>query len=260
MPARLPSWLKRAFDVASACGLDVYRAHSLRHLPRFVIEARAYQREARDGAFTIHGRDLSPILTDYTTEAGVASGDYFVQDLWAARRIYERQPARHVDVGSRVDGFVAHVLTFMPVTVVDIRPLTSAVEGLTFVQADARDLSAFADGSVESLSSLHAVEHIGLGRYGDAVDAAGWKTAIRELVRVLAPGGRLYFSVPVGRERVEFNSQRVFAPSTIIEAFQPLPLAAFACVPVDGMLHRDLTPDEAGRLEYACGLFEFGRR
>jgi SAM-dependent methyltransferase len=135
--------------------------------------------------------------------------------------------------------------------------LTSAVDGLTFVRADARELSLFADGSVESLSSLHAVEHIGLGRYGDSIDAAGWTKAIREFARVLAPGGRLYFSVPIGRERVEFNSQRVFAPSTIVEASGPLSLASFACVPEDGALHNDITLDDAARLEYGCGLFEF---
>jgi hypothetical protein len=56
---------------------------------------------------------------------------------------------------------VAHVLSFMPVSVMDIRPLTSNVPGLTFVQADAINLLGISDGSVESLSSLHATEHFG---------------------------------------------------------------------------------------------------
>src|SRR6266540_343059 len=116
------------------------------------------------------------------------------------------RPRAHIDIGSRVDGFVAHVLTFMPVTVVDIRPLQSDVRGLTFVQGDVCRLASFQTDSIESLSSLHAIEHIGLGRYGDPIAPDGWRDALRECARVLAPGGRFYFGTPVGRERLNFNS------------------------------------------------------
>lgn len=93
--------------------------------------------------------ELYPILTDFTDEAGVAGGHYFHQDLWAARRIFQRHPKAHIDVGSRVDGFIAHLLVFMPVTVVDIRPLTSLVSGLTFVRDDATKLQRFGDNTVD---------------------------------------------------------------------------------------------------------------
>jgi hypothetical protein len=257
MERRFPPTVRRAIDLASLAGLNVRQAATLRHLPRYMSEARRYARMARDTTFRLGLRDLEPILGDYRAAAGVASGHYFHQDLWAARRIFERRPERHVDVGSRIDGFVAHVLTFMPVTVVDIRPLRSQVAGLTFLQGDACNLASVETASAESLSSLHALEHIGLGRYGDPVDARGCFTAMSELARVLAPGGRLYVGLPVGRERVRFNSERIFDPRTVIDAFGGLRLVDVKAVDDSGDLMDG--PDLAGlaRASYSCGLFEF---
>ncbi len=93
-------------------------------------------------------RYLKPMLLDYANPAGVANGHYFFQDLWAAQKIFAARPERHFDIGSRIDGFVAHVLSFMPVSVMDIRPLTSNVPGLTFVQADATNLLGISDDLV----------------------------------------------------------------------------------------------------------------
>src|SRR5450756_2450218 len=98
--------------------------------------------------------------------------------------IWQALPRSHVDVGSRIDGFVAHLLVFAQVTVVDVRPVSSSVDGLTYVADDARYLTSFPNGSVESLSSLHAVEHFGLGRYGDSIDPAAWRSALRAYERV----------------------------------------------------------------------------
>src|SRR5436190_19176355 len=221
--------LRPLFNAAATAGFDIHRAATLRRLPRFLRHAADYRRKA-DGRFPLTLSDLEPVLTDFAAEAGTARGHYFHQDLWAARRIFARRPRQHVDIGSRIDGFVAHVLTFMPVTVVDIRALESTVEGLTFVRGDMCRLDFFASGSVESVSCLHAIEHVGLGRYGDPVDARGWHVALRELARVLAPGGRLYLGTPIGRERLCFNSQRVFSPVTIIDVLSDLALVGFSAV------------------------------
>jgi hypothetical protein len=66
------------------------------------------------------------MLLDYSSQAGVAGGHYFFQDLWAARKIFAVHPEKHFDIGSRIDGFVAHVLSFMAVSMMDIRPLTTS--------------------------------------------------------------------------------------------------------------------------------------
>ena len=254
------SMLRRAGQAMKLLGVDPARAAELAaHMPRFAREALAYRRAAEGGRFPLDVRSIYPMVSDYGDQAGAASGNYFHPDLWAARKIFARRPTRHVDVGSRIDGFVAHLLVFMPVEVIDIRPIESKVPGLTFVQEDATTMARFPDASVESLSSLHAVEHFGLGRYGDPIDPDGWRRAMAALARVLAKGGRLYFSVPVGRERVVFNAHRVFAPSTVLDAFRGLELVSFSAVDDAGDLVEDADPELVSGAHMACGLFEFTR-
>jgi SAM-dependent methyltransferase len=257
---RLKAWVRTPYRIAAAMTcIDAPRAiASAGGLGRFLRDVREYRSRAR-GTFALNIAHLYPILSDFTAQAGSATGDYFNQDLWAARKVFARRPARHVDLGSRIDGFVAHLLTFMPVEVLDIRPLESSVEGLTFVRTDGSDLSCLADASVDSLSSLHAVEHFGLGRYGDPVDPDACVRAMRSLSRVLRPGGRLYFSVPIGRERVEFNAHRIFAPDTILRTFERLQLISFSAIDSTGSLRSDCHARDFADVPYACGLFEFTR-
>jgi SAM-dependent methyltransferase len=151
---------------------------------------------------------IRPCLTDCTAETPIEPV-YFMQDTWFAGRIASRRPERHVDVGSSAKT-MALVAQFIPVTMVDIRPVPLTVPGFSFVCGSITALP-FADNSINSLSSLCVIEHIGLGRYGDPLDAAGSEEAISELRRVLAPGGNLYLSVPVDAEcRVYFNAHRAF--------------------------------------------------
>lgn len=234
---------------------------TLLELPAFLKDIRSYQRsDDRESRFPITAGNLFPILTDRRANAGFAGGHYFYQDLWAARKIFEANPQEHVDIGSRVDGFIAHLLSFRSVKVVDIRPLKSDIPYLTFVQDDATELAAFADNSVISLSSLHVAEHFGLGRYGDPIDPHACFKFMKALQRVLAVEGKLYFSVPVGRERVEFNAHRVFAPTTILETFSALELVSFALVRDDDSFCEHANPYFIPESEYACGLFEFVKR
>jgi len=180
---------------------------------------------------------------------------YFYQAAWIARELAKANPPLHVDIGSSV-GLVsvlsAAVLTFF----VDYRPLRTQLSGLTTVAGDITKLP-FADGSISSLSSLHVIEHVGLGRYGDPLDPSGWLTALRELVRVLAPHGRLYLSTPVGRERVCFNAHRVFATSTILNAAPELKLDSFAFVDDTGKFDNTADLSKAANLAYGCGMFAF---
>lgn len=251
-------FLHLATSAARLAGVDVRRiAATVTNAPRYVRDWHVYKRcERRDSRFQLRLTEAVPILLDYEQQAGQAFGHYFFQDLWAARSVFRRRPFRHLDVGSRIDGFVAHLLTFMAVEVVDIRPLEATVDGLTFIQEDATFLASIPDGSVESLSSLHAVEHFGLGRYGDRVDPKGWEHGVRALERVLAPGGTLLFSVPIGQERLHFNAHRVFAPSTVLEAFRSLDLVSFAAVDDDGLFQERASPGDFSKARNSCGLFE----
>ena len=163
-----------------------------------------------------------PCLHDRYEEGGSTRSEYFWQDLWVARWIYEAAPKKHVDVGSRVDGFVAHVASFRQIEVLDIRPITTQIPGVTFRQADLMNAASLGDlcaqdgGYCDSLSCLHALEHFGLGRYGDPILPEGWRLGIKNLASLLKPKGTLYLSTPIGKPRVEFNAHRVFDPQRIM--------------------------------------------
>jgi predicted SAM-dependent methyltransferase len=143
---------------------------------------------------------------------------------------------------------------------VDIRPMPHLPRGMIFRLADAEHMTGFDDNSVPSLSSLNVAEHFGLGRYGDQIDPDAHITFMKSLQRVLCPGGKLYFSVPVsGHERVEFNAHRVLSPTTVLNAFDQLRLVSFSCVKDDGHLYEDVQPSAATSERGGCGLFEFAK-
>ena len=163
-----------------------------------------------------------PCLHDRYQEGGATKSEYFWQDLLVAREIYSANPVKHVDIGSRVDGFVAHVASFREIEVFDVRPITTAVPGVVFRQADLMNSTAFptaaggGGGYCDSLSCLHAIEHFGLGRYGDPINPQGYQRGIANMAQLLQPGGTFYLSTPIGQERVEFNANWVFDPRSIV--------------------------------------------
>ena len=147
----------------------------------------------------------------------------------------------------------------LPVTFVDLRPLSVSLPNLKTIGGSILRLP-FADSRVASLSCLHVIEHIGLGRYGDPLDPQGTRKAAAELTRVLAPGGNLFVGAPVGRERVCFNAHRVHAPKTILTYFEPLELAEFSCVVGEGELREHVDPLTTDLGFSACGLFWFRKK
>lgn len=221
---------------------------------RYVRNRRAYR--ALPGSEPLSWRESHPQLGD---RLGTSPYDahYFYQDVWAARHVAAKQPRRHVDVGSRVD-YVGFLTALCDVTFVDIRPLEADLDRLEALAGSILQLP-FDDRSLESVSCLHVVEHIGLGRYGDPLDPLGSVKAAAELQRVLAPGGQLLFSGPVGRPRVAFDAHRVQDPRTIVGWFDELELVEFSGVDDAGRFARDRSVEELAGSRYACGLFRFVR-
>ena len=228
-----------------------------RGLGAYMRNARAYRRANTTPSFDIHLADLWYRSYDRFADAGSVTFHYFFQDLWAATRLHNAGVRRHVDIGSRLDGFVAHVLPFCDVVYVDVRPLVVRIPRLTFTRASLADLP-FGTDSVPSLSCLHVLEHVGLGRYGDPVDPDGHVRAAAELTRVLRPGGSLLFGTPVGRERVCFDAHRVFDPETVVRLFSGLRLVEFSLIDDKGQWHSEgASFTDAQACSYGCGLFRF---
>jgi hypothetical protein len=199
-------------------GIDPRRlASAVRGWRRYVRDRAAFQQKSTQGWFA-WGREL-PILTEWSESSG-SLGAYFFQDQLVARWIHDAAPARHVDVGSRIDGFIGCLSVFREVEVIDIRPQPEAVHHVKFHQLDLmEELPAAWVGCTDSLSCLHTIEHFGLGRYGDPIDPDGHLRGIEQLKRMVAPGGMFYLSTPIGPQRVEFNAHRIFAAETLVGWF-----------------------------------------
>lgn len=183
---------------------------------------------------------------------------YVYHTAWAARILAKNKPAEHVDISSYLY-FATLVSAFVPIRFYDYRPIDVTLPNLQTGRADLLQLP-FSDGSIHSLSCMHVVEHIGLGRYGDPLDPQGDLKAISELKRVLAQGGDLLFVVPIGKPRIMFNAHRVYDYEQITEAFAELSLVEFTLIREssagEGLLHN---PDKATvkNEDYSCGCFWF---
>jgi len=235
--------------------VDPRRILGIANLPRYFVEWRQYSQLAGPGI--IRWQESYPCITDRTPHTPF-DPHYFYQAGWATRKLVELKPAWHVDVGSSVV-LIGAISAIVPTVFVDYRLLRTKIAGLTAVAGDLLALP-FAGGSVASLSCLHVIEHIGLGRYGDSLDPQGSVKAAQELMRVLAPGGRMLLSTPIGRERVQFNAHRIFAPDTVVSMFAELELLDFAMVDDRGVFCTHATPPQSSGCEYACGMFEFVRK
>ena len=244
-------------------GIDIRKFLGIRRFPGVVKEYFILKRQNANTVSRWYLKFTMPSLFDRYDESGTASGHYFHQDLLVAQRIFLRRPIEHVDVGSSVEGFVAHVATFRFIEVFDIRPLTSKTPNIAFRQCDFMSLPEEFSNYSDSVSCLHVLEHFGLGRYGDPLDINGHLRGFDNLHRMLKPGGILYLSFPIGTERIEFNAHRVFAIKTVMDwAKDRFELIGFSYVDDEGDLHENAALDAVAlssnfHLHYGCGIFEF---
>jgi SAM-dependent methyltransferase len=202
-----------------------------------------------------------PILSDKDDEGGTMSGHYFHQDLYIAKQIFKANPEKHLDIGSRVDGFVAHVASFRTLELIDIRDIKSKVDNIIFRQADLIELPSDLNDYCDSISSLHAIEHFGLGRYGDPIDYNGHLKAIDNISKILKSGGTFYFSVPIGPQRIEFNAHRVFSIKYLLTILsKSFEISTFSYVNDKGDFFEDVELSEENisnnfSCNYGCGIF-----
>lgn len=232
----------------------------LRHI--YAVIRQFYALRAAPGQrFELKWRDRLLMLWDATTTTGF-DRHYVFHTAWASRCLADFRPVEHIDISSSLY-FVVNASAFVPMRFYDYRPANISLSGLACAAGELHNLP-FETQSVASLSCLHVLEHIGLGRYGDALDYDGDLKAATELKRVIAPKGRLMLAVPVGGvARIQFNAHRIYTFKQVMDMFTELKLLEFSLIPnyeADGGLIRNADPQLADRENYGCGCFLFERQ
>jgi SAM-dependent methyltransferase len=210
-----------------------------------------------DKRFSVKAADLYPCLKDKIITTPF-DHHYTYHPAWAARILAQTKPGYHVDISS-ILSFSTIVSAFIPIRFYDYRPANLKLTNFESGAADLKNLP-FENNSIPSLSCMHTVEHVGLGRYGDEIDPLGDIKSIEELKRVLQPGGDLLFVTPVGQPRIEFNAHRIYSYEQIAQYFFPLTLKEFSLIPDEGGLIVNADPALVKEQHYACGCFWFKKK
>lgn len=225
--------------------------------PFIVSDYQDFKQLDKEPRFKLSIKDWYPQVFDKTVTTGF-DRHYVYHTAWAARKVKAINPKVHIDIASSLY-FPSIVSAFIPVEFYDYRPAPLVLSDLSTKHADLTKLH-FDSNSITSLSCLHTIEHIGLGRYGDPIDPDGDKKACHELARVLAPGGSLLFVTPVGKEAViQFNAHRIYTYELVRKLFPGLELKEFSFIPEKGTdgIHENADPQELNNETYACGCFWF---
>lgn len=252
--------LDLAQRVFSPKNLQIYLSNYGAYECSFFSEDLAkYQERNRRSSFAIESSNNRPIITDKYDDMGTVD-DSFWESVWVASRIRENMPTEHYDIGSRLNGFLSIIIAMgIPLKVIDVRPFPIQIDGMECIVDDATELREFADNSIESLSAVSSLEHFGLGRYGDEIDPEACFKCFANIQQKMRVGGKLYITVPVGRERCCFNAHRVFSAGTIVSEFERMKLIEFSYID-GGKLYRnaDLCQFDNYENNHVCnGLFSF---
>jgi len=231
-------------------------------IPSFLKDYRDIRRKAKQSGMVFPFGKFYPCMEDRYQKSGIVSGHYFHQDLLVANKIFINKPIRHVDIGSLIISFVAHVASFRHIEVIDIRELAVQIQNIQFRCLDIMDRDFALSDYCDSISCLHALEHFGLGRYGYNVDYNGHLLGWENIYKMLKEGGKFYFSVPIGEQRIEFNAHRVFSMEYLVNMIDSrYNIDSFSYVDDNGDLIKDVVLDEESLksnlgCHYGCGIFE----
>jgi len=204
--------------------------------------------------FDMNWQDKYPCLND-NTEKTKFDAHYIYHPAWAARILTQTKPEKHTDISSTLH-FCSIISAFIPIKFYDFRPAKLNLNNLISKKTDLTSLS-FENNSIKSLSCMHTVEHIGLGRYGDKLDPEGDLKAMKELQRVLKINGDLLFVVPVGKPKIMFNAHRIYSYNQIINYFNELKLKEFSLVTDSGKFIQNSNEETTNKQNYSCGCFWF---
>lgn len=214
----------------------------------------------RDDRFNYSITKIKPCLRDKTLATSF-DRHYIFHTAWAARVVSRIKPKFHIDISSSLY-FCSIVSAFMPIEFYDYRPVRLRLSGLKDSHADLNSLP-FRDESIHSLSCMHVIEHIGLGRYGDPINPVGDVNAASELSRVLAQNGSLIVVLPVGKPTIVFNAHRIYSYNQVLSMFNDLELVEFSLIPDehnDNGIIENADSNIVANQVYGCGLFLFTKK
>lgn len=228
---------------------------NIHRIPRFLLDYVRFKSNAN--GWECKFSDLLPIFGDRTTSMGF-DAHYVYHTAWAARILKHLGPTEHVDISSSIM-FCGVASAFVPIKHYDYRTPHLELENLTCGSQDLMRLT-FSDNSIKSLSCMHVIEHIGLGRYGDPLNSIGDELAAKELTRVLAPGGNLLIVVPVAEKAsIRFNGHRIYSLTKVKKLFEELDLIemSFLNDRQSNKFTRHATEVDVHGSDYGCGCFLF---
>ncbi|MFA6177945.1 MAG: DUF268 domain-containing protein [Candidatus Paceibacterota bacterium] len=250
--------------------LKITDPHRLKILHRLTIKMRSYFAIKKTfskfqelsiitgSRFPVLWNDIFFISNENTKNTDF-DAHYIYHPAWAARILAQTKPKFHIDISSTLH-FSSIVSAFIPVHFYDYRPANLFLSNLSSQKADLMSLP-FQNNSVKSLSCMHTIEHVGLGRYGDPLDPDGDIKAIKEIKRVVEKDGDLLFVVPIGQPKVMFNAHRIYSYAQIKSYFcDDFRIMDFFLIPdnatTKGVIY-NATEKEADQQTYGCGCFWF---
>jgi hypothetical protein len=237
------------------CGLNLLKFKNIKYIFRYFVDYLKFIQLAKvDRIF--------PILGEHKLKSSTVIKHYFNQDLLVASYIFKNNPKRHVDVGSRVDGFVAHVASFRKIEVFDIRANNFQFKNIIFKKKDITKIDKSLLNYCDSLSCLHTIEHFGLGRYGDELDPYGHIKGFKNLIKILKSGGTLYISFPISEKNTTyFNSERSFNPKEILNWSSELKLEKFDVIDDNEKIFLNVNLYKFNKkIRYGCGIYTFRKK
>lgn len=249
----MSSKIKKILSLIYRITIPIFNPISIIHFPidylKYIIDLIKFQSRSSK---KINFLDLHPIINQNRTNTEI-DYHYFYQSYWLTTNIFNKRPKSHIDVGSQLS-IIPLLVNITDLTSVDIRPINININNFKYIKGDITKLP-FSSESIESISSLHVIEHIGLGRYGDRLDPSGCYKALKELQRVLKKGGHLYISIPSGIPRICFNAHRVFSTKDILNHLSDLKLLEFKGITDDNNITSNFSTID--KSIYGLGMYHF---
>jgi len=247
--------LKRFHSILSSLGINLLLVINIKYIFIFIRDYFEFKKLS-------HIDHIFPVLGEHKEKSSKIIKHYFNQDLLVASYIFKNSPKKHLDIGSRIDGFVSNVASFRKIEVIDIRKNNFQFNNIIFKK---KDISKKIDKSLlnycDSLSCLHTIEHLGLGRYGDKIDPEGHIKGFKNLVKILKKNGLFYVSFPISNvNKIYFNAERSFHPKEILKWSKKLELLRFDLIDDNDKIFLNADLNKIKKINYSCGIYIFKKK